>query len=240
MLDGYGVSAHLFPDHDRPTTLKTRYRAGGKTLLRVNRLRDHEVDEALSKKILSEAIDRLSQIDALIFSDFSYGILGEKIVCSLIEAALKKGVLVAADSQSSSQIGDITKFKGATLMTPTEREARLATRDTRTGLVGISEKIRTLTESQYSPITLGAEGVFLHCHDPERQEIIDDQIPALNPSPVDVSGAGDAFLVTTASSLAAGSSIWTAIYMGSIASAYQVSRLGNIQIKAGEFKSFIS
>ena len=240
MLDTYGVSARLFSDHDRPTTLKTRYRADGKTLLRVNQLRDHEVDEALSKRILSEVMDRLSEIDVLIFSDFSYGLLDGKIVNSLIKTARKKGVFIAADSQSSSQIGDITKFKGATLMTPTEREARLATRDTRTGLVGISEKIKRLTESQYSPITLGAEGVFLHCHDPERQEIIDDQIPALNPSPVDVAGAGDAFLVTTASCLAAESSIWTAIYMGSIASAYQVSRLGNMQIKAGELKSFMA
>jgi len=240
MLNGYGVSTQLFSDPDRPTTLKTRYRAGGKTLLRVNQLRDHEVDDALSKKILSEAMDRLSEINLLIFSDFSYGLLGEKVVGPLIEAALKKGVFIAADSQSSSQIGDITRFKGATLTTPTEREARLAARDTRSGLVGISEKIRTLTECQYSPITLGADGVFLHCHEPDRQEIIDDQIPALNLSPVDVSGAGDAFLVTAASSLAAGGSIWTSIYMGSIASAYQVSRLGNIQIKADELRSLLS
>ena len=240
MLNSYGVSARLFSDHDRPTTLKTRYRASGKTLLRVNRLRDHDIDEAISKKILTEANDRLSEIDVLIVSDFSYGLLDERLVSTLIRTALKHGVLVAADSQSSSQLGDIAKFKGATLITPTEREARLGVRDMRSGLVGISDKLRDLTGCRYCPITLGADGIFLHFVDAESGEAVDDQIPALNSSPVDVSGAGDAFLVTAASSLAAGSSIWTAIYMGSIASAYQVSRLGNIQIKAGELKSFMA
>jgi hypothetical protein len=39
--------------------------------------------------------------------------------------ALAQGVTVAADSQSSSQVGDISRFQGTDLITPTEREARL-------------------------------------------------------------------------------------------------------------------
>ncbi len=35
------------------------------------------------------------------------------------------GVMMAADSQVSSQIGDVSRFKGMTLITPTEREARV-------------------------------------------------------------------------------------------------------------------
>jgi bifunctional ADP-heptose synthase (sugar kinase/adenylyltransferase) len=42
-----------------------------------------------------------------------------------------------------------------------------------------------------------------------------------------VSGAGDAFLVTTALCLASGADIWKAMYVGSVASASQVSRIGN-------------
>jgi len=238
MLKGYGVSAVIASDHDRPTTLKTRYRADGKTMLRVNRLRDHDIDEAISKKILTEANDRLSEIDVLIVSDFSYGLLDERLVSTLIRTALKHGVLVAADSQSSSQLGDIAKFKGATLITPTEREARLGVRDMRSGLVGISDKLRDLTGCRYCPITLGADGIFLHSVDAESGEAVDDQIPALNSNPVDVSGAGDAFLVASASALATGSSIWTSVYVGSIASAFQVSRLGNRPIDTQDLLGF--
>ena len=38
----------------------------------------------------------------------------------------KKGIFISADSQSSSQIGDIGRFKNVNLITPTEREARLS------------------------------------------------------------------------------------------------------------------
>jgi len=43
--------------------------------------------------------------------------------------------MMVADSQSSSQVGDISRFTGMELVTPTEREARLALRDFNVGLV---------------------------------------------------------------------------------------------------------
>ena len=36
---------------------------------------------------------------------------------------------MAADSQSSSQVGDISRFRHMDLITPTEREARISTRN---------------------------------------------------------------------------------------------------------------
>ena len=42
-LDGYGVECHLLFDDTRPTTLKQRFRANKKTLLRVSHLRQHDI-----------------------------------------------------------------------------------------------------------------------------------------------------------------------------------------------------
>ena len=45
VLKEYGVDHHLLPEESRPTTLKQRYRAANKTLLRVSHLRQHEIGE---------------------------------------------------------------------------------------------------------------------------------------------------------------------------------------------------
>lgn len=226
-LEKYGVNADVFCDAERPTTNKTRYRARNQTLLRVNDLRDHQLDDHLAKEIQSKILDVLPSVDVVIFSDFSYGLLSATLIGAVIKEAHKRKIVMAGDSQSSSQIGDITKFQNISLLTPTEREARLAIRDGNVGLVGVSQRLRELSGAEYVPITLGGEGVFLHCTKPGSESAEDDRIPALNRNPVDVAGAGDAFLVGTALCLATGTDIWRAMYIGSIASACQVSRLGN-------------
>ena len=45
-LKDYGVDANIVIDESRPTTLKTRYRVGNKTLLRVSHLRQHKINKA--------------------------------------------------------------------------------------------------------------------------------------------------------------------------------------------------
>ena len=50
---------------------------------------------------------------------FSHGTVVEK----LIEMAIENKAMIVADSQSSSQLGDVSRFKDADLLLPTEREA---------------------------------------------------------------------------------------------------------------------
>ena len=42
-IGSFGVDAVLLRDQTRPTTLKQRFRAGGKTLLRVSHLKNHDI-----------------------------------------------------------------------------------------------------------------------------------------------------------------------------------------------------
>ena len=226
-LQRIGVETNIFVDSDRPTTQKTRYRANGKTLLRINEFRDHQLDKSISEQVIALTKEKIKEVDLIILSDFSYGLFSNELVNLIINESKRRGIFIAADSQSSSQIGDITRFRNVDLITPTEREARLAVRDNITGLIGVSEQLQAITNAHYSPITLAEEGVFLHRSEGEDGGWTDDQIPALNDNPVDVSGAGDAFLVSTAMSLAAGEDIWAAMYLGSVASACQVGRIGN-------------
>lgn len=231
-LRDYGVDATLIEDSSRPTTLKQRFRAGQKTLLRVNHLRQHKISPEI-QSALYDGIARIApQLDLLIFSDFSYGALPQPLVERIAALCQAHGVNMAADSQSSSQIGDIGRFSGMNLITPTEREARMALGNYEDGLVILADRLRQKTAARHVLVTLGAEGTLVY-GGPDSPWIT-DRLPAMNKAPKDVAGAGDSLLVASAMALQCGASIWQAAFIGSLAAACQVSRLGNVPLATGD------
>src|SRR5262249_17023196 len=124
-LHKHKVKSFLYEDVSRTTTRKQRYRAHGKTLLRVNHFRQHQISADNQKKILADIRERLKDKQLVIFSDFNYGCLPQPMVDNIISICREYGIKMAADSQSSSQTGDISRFHDMDLITPTEREARL-------------------------------------------------------------------------------------------------------------------
>ena len=226
----YGVSAEVFEDDTRPTTLKQRYRAAGKTLLRVSHLRQQAISQEIADKILNAVKAVLPTTDILIFSDFNYGCLPQSLVDGIVDACRSRKILMVGDSQSSSQVGDVSRFKDMMLLTPTEREARLSLGDFNSGLVVLSEKLRRKSRAKNIIVTLGAEGLLAHAAKTTTDEWLTDRLPAFNTAPKDSAGAGDSLLACCSLSLAVGADIWQSMYLGSIASACQVSRVGNIPL----------
>ena len=231
-LENLEIDTSLYCDNTRPTTLKQRFRASNKTLLRVNHLKQHSVSKDIENEILTNIKNCIDDVDLIIFSDFSYGLLTNKIIKNISKLGSEKKVLMAADSQSSSQIGDISKFKNMTLVTPTEREIRLSLNDFESGLVILSEKLSKKTSAKYIFTTLGAEGVMIYNN--HQDKLLTDNIKALATTVKDVSGAGDSLLTCSSLALAVGANIWQSAYLGSFAAAIQVSRVGNIPIKKEE------
>lgn len=238
-LGEFGVHAKLIVDESRPTTLKQRFRAGNKTLLRVNHLRQHKVRGDIQSKVLEYIKSVLDGIDLLIFSDFNYGALPQPMVEAIIAECQRRGIMMVADSQSSSQVGDISRYHGMKLVTPTEREARLALSNYEDGLVVLAEQLRKKSSTENVVITLGAEGLLIHAPTGEKDGWITDTLPALNLAPKDTAGAGDSFLVSTAMAMRTGRPIWECVYLGSLAAACQVGRVGNIPLKQNELRAEI-
>jgi rfaE bifunctional protein kinase chain/domain len=231
-LRGQGVNQHFFVDSTRPTTRKQRFRALSKTLLRVNHLRHHPASQELQRQILQTVEAALPKTDLILFSCFNYGSLPQPLVDAITERAQARGVMMAADSQASSQIGDVSRFKKMALITPTEREARLAVNDFETGLAAIGQQLLSKARADNLVITLGAEGMLIH---PSNSSTFPaDRLPAFNSFPKDVSGAGDSFFLTAAMSLRTGADIWQSSYLGAIAAALQVSRVGNAPLAASD------
>ncbi|HRD75890.1 MAG TPA: PfkB family carbohydrate kinase [Hyphomicrobiaceae bacterium] len=231
-LQAQGIGVHAFTDDTRPTTRKQRYRAAGKTLLRVNHLRQHAVSQALWRNMLAQIEERLPHTDLILFSDFNYGCLPQPLVEAVVERARARKIPMAADSQASSQISDISRFKGMSIITPTEREARLALRDTSSGLAVLANGLVQQAEAEAVIITLGSEGLLVHGKD--QGTYYTDKLPAMNKAPKDVAGAGDSLFTATSLALCAGAGIWESVYLGSIAAACQTGRVGNAPLKLAD------
>jgi rfaE bifunctional protein kinase chain/domain len=229
-LQAEGISLHAFSDETRPTTRKQRYRALSKTLLRVNHLRQHSISREIARKILNQMEEVLPDTDLLMFADFNYGCLPQSLVDEIVRLGKSHNVVMAADSQASSQVSDISRFRGMKLVTPTEREARLAMRDTDAGLALLAERLCDTAEAQNVIITLGGEGMLVHGQ-LEGGGHMTDRLPAMNSAPKDVAGAGDSLFTATSMALCSGADIWRSAYLGAIAAACQVSRVGNSPLK---------
>ena len=193
-----------------------------------------QLGKKFRKKMFSDIVEIIDEVDLLIFSDFNYGCLPQQLVDQVIEKCIKKGIMVVADSQSSSQVGDISRFHHTMLVTPTEREVRLGVHDFESGLVVLAEKLRQKSSIRNVVITLGAEGILVHAETNKKNTWLTDRLPAMNTSPKDVAGAGDSFLTCASMALSIGASIWESSYCRSLAAACQVGRIGNIPLTSKE------
>lgn len=230
-LERLGVGARLVVDDTRPTTLKQRFRAEGRSLLRVSRLSQQAIAQGLQDRIAREVGELRPSLGAFIFSDFNYGVLPQPLVARLM--GVLRGLVVAADSQSSSQVGDISRFAGATLVTPTEHEARVALRNQSDGMVVVAESLGSVVGADHVLMTLGGEGVLVNTGGATAGWTT-DRLPALNSAPKDVSGAGDCLLTAATLALAAGGTIWEAASLGALAASVQVGKVGNVPLRREE------
>ncbi len=233
-LAAAGVHAHLLADDSRPTTLKQRFRSMGKTLLRVSHLHQGAIAAQLQTRLLEYLEEAMQGANLLVFSDFNYGCLPQTVLDKIIPMARARDVMLAADSQSSSQVGDISRFQHMDLLTPTEREARISTRNREDGLVVLAEALRKQSSARNILLKLGEEGLLIHAGNGASSDWLTDRIGSLNLAPKDVAGAGDSLLIASALTLACGGNIWEAACLGSLAAAVQVGRVGNTPIQREE------
>ena len=237
-LDNFKVKSHLFKDISRVTSLKQRYRCKGKTLLRVNNLQHNSISPIIQKKILDLISRNIKSTNIILLSDFNYGCLPQSLVDKITKIAKQHNVKIVADSQSSSQIGNIARYKNMDLITPTEREARVSLRNNQDGLEKLGNNLISESKAKNMLLKLGEEGVIIYSNN-IKNKIKTDQIDAIGLNVVDVAGAGDVMFVAASLALAKNQSIWVSTYLGSLAAAIQVSRVGNTPLTNEELVNFI-
>ena len=232
------IEADILVDNSRPTTLKQRYRANGKTLLRVNNLHQESISLKNQEKIFQKIKDEIENYDLIVFSDFNYGFMPQPLLDRITEIGFKKNIKMVADSQSSSQLGNISRFKKMNIIFPTEREARLSMQNNDDGIITLLQKLIKQSNAKHIILKLGVDGLIIF-NDKDEINFLTDKIPAINNNPKDVAGAGDALLIVSSLSYVLGANIWESAYLGSLAAALQIDKVGNIPITKSDLLNII-
>ena len=237
-LESQKINAQVFVDTSRPTTLKTRFKAKGKTLLRVSKLSQASISFQIQSEIIKYIKKNVEKYDLFIFSDFNYGCIPDPLLNKIQSLLAKSDIVTVADSQSSSQIGNTTRFQNMSLLCCTEHEARVSLRDMECGLGVLIEKLQASADPSRTLLKLGKDGVILS----EREQVgqaINNSIPTFNENPIDVSGAGDSMMVASGLSLTTGASFLQAAFLGTLTAAIQIGIEGNVPITSDALKEYI-
>ena len=223
------VTLSLTADGDRPTTVKTRFIAGGQQLLRT----DEEQLTALADGLLAQlAKDVTASVGdgscgALVLSDYGKGVLTDAMIGAAMDAARAAGIPVVVDPKGI----DFTRYRGAGVITPNRRELGAASRMPVDSDADVAAAARHLIETcglDAVIATRGADGMTVVT---DTDEV---HLPALAREVFDVSGAGDTVVATVAAGLAAGMSVVDAAQLANVAAGLVVGKVGTAVVRLDE------
>ena len=215
-------------DKVRPTTTKTRFRAGAQQILRVDDEVKDDITPDLEAALLDIVETHLSQCDIVVLSDYAKGCLTTTLTQAIIKLAKSHQKQVIADPKSH----DFGKYHGASLLTPNLSELKQATQLQSDSNEDITVAVSDLCHRhQIDNIltTLSARGMLLAGTAPAHH------LPTIAKDVFDVSGAGDTVVASLAAARAAGASYNEAMQFATIAAGIVVSKPGTASLTAGEF-----
>ncbi|OGH96852.1 MAG: hypothetical protein A2104_08125 [Candidatus Melainabacteria bacterium GWF2_32_7] len=237
-----GITTKLVIDKERETTFKIRYMVGKQKVLRVSRLKEHYINEKLESSLINYVKTLVNDLDGIIISDFAYGVITPRLINEISQLAKVHNIRLFGDSQSSSQVGDIGKFMDYDLITPTEREARLALNDKYNGLEKIGMTLLEKLQLKNLVVTLGENGLvsYQNISNGHTMFVKSQHFPALNVNPVDVMGAGDSLLSGLSLAMCAGANLMESSVIASGISSIAVGKVGNVPVKSDELEKWLN
>jgi D-beta-D-heptose 7-phosphate kinase/D-beta-D-heptose 1-phosphate adenosyltransferase len=176
-------------DAGRPTTVKHRFWVDNYKLFQLDNRDDSYVGPDTVASVLGLVQDRLSDVDAVIVSDYRHGLLSPELISSFMGAARSVNAALYVDSQVAQNAGNHTLYRGGATMCLNLKEARTIDADFAPRLdAGAFDNLRRELDTDRIVIKLGEEGAMM---------LTGGRVvasPAAQVKPVDTTGAGDAFL----------------------------------------------
>ena len=222
------VDFHQIIDTDRPTTTKTRFRADGQQVLRVDEEVTSPVGHTTAEQLLTTFRDAVQSVELVVLSDYAKGAVAPDIVRQVIDIARKAGKPVVTDPK----LADFSIYAGSTMLTPNLGELRNAAGLTSESLEDVAEAAATLArhhDIKSILVTLSARGMLLvnengsWTHDPAKTLEV-----------FDVSGAGDTVIAMIGAALAGGMADAEAVRLANIAAGVVVAKSGTAAACPGE------
>ena len=220
------------------TTTKVRILAGHAHSTRQQVIRiDYEDSAAPELGVRDSIINSLNETfengDALIISDYNYGVVDNETVSRIRDLTRTRRIPVLVDSRFR-----LSSFNGFTSATPNEDEVEQL----------IGEKLGSTKHLEAAADDLKKKlgyGALLVTRGPQGMMLLEDGVPPLHikaigaESPVDVTGAGDTVIATFGLALASDSSFSDAARLANYAGGLVVMKRGTASITAAELEHSI-
>lgn len=230
-LSRQGVShAGVISDPNRPTTVKTRIVAHNQQVVRVDRETRAPISPAVTAALTEAVRAQLPRTDAVLFSDYSKGVLTEALVSAVQEAARAAGVPTFANPKPSS----IGHYRGVNLVSLNQSEAEAVTGIDLTDLEAMplaGSRLMELCAVEAAVVTLGGRGLALFQVDrPWRH------LPVVPLEVYDPCGCGDSAIAAATLARAAGGDWVEAATLANLAGNAKVRKLGVVPVTRAEIE----
>ncbi|MDQ3870195.1 MAG: D-glycero-beta-D-manno-heptose 1-phosphate adenylyltransferase, partial [Chloroflexota bacterium] len=238
-LVGRGVEVeHLLSSRTRRTLSKNRVVADGQLLVRFDQGTTDPLEPAEDDELVSRLESLYARCDAVVVSDYGYGILTPRVRDALRELQARSPGLLVADAK------DLRRYRrvGVTVVKPNYAEAVGLLGDQQVEGVRVrlqqvaanGKRLLRLTGARIVAVTLDAEGalIFESGAPPFRTYAR----PTGNSR---AAGAGDTFVSAFTLGLAAGGTTPAAAELASAAAAIVVGKEGTAECSADELRAYL-
>jgi D-beta-D-heptose 7-phosphate kinase/D-beta-D-heptose 1-phosphate adenosyltransferase len=229
----------LLVDPGRRTLAKHRVFAGSQMLVRFDAGTTARVDRAREAELVERLAEGFAAHDAVIVSDYGYGILTPRVIAALAELQAAAPRVIVADSKALGAFRGV----GVTAVKPNYDETvrLLGGRGTARGparadvVARHGARLLDVTGAQIAAVTLGTEGAlfFERGRAPYRTYA----------RPADharAAGAGDTFASALALALAAGGDVAATAEVASAAAAVVVDKDGTATCSLEELRAYVA
>ena len=182
----------------------------------------------LQNRLLEKLIEAGNEADAIIISDYNYGVADEQIAEQARKIANKRNIPLLVDSRFR-----LSSFVGSTSATPNEDEVEQLLNRKLTGVSELEHECVTLRERlgfEALLVTRGGNGMLLIEKDkpPRHIEAVGSR------EPIDVTGAGDTVIAAYALGLASGATFSDSANLANYAGGLVVMKRGTASITSQE------
>ncbi|MEQ9454789.1 MAG: PfkB family carbohydrate kinase [Phycisphaeraceae bacterium] len=241
LIDAGIDTRHWHTRHATPS--KLRYLVDDHKVFRVEQGGDEPLDSAAQDRLIQAVLDQADNFDALIVSDFGFGVVTPSLLAKLIPQ-IRNTIPIITGDVSGIRRG-LLAMHAFDLLTPNEREARGAVGDFESSLPTLAGTLMRESQLANLIVTLGRKGSLLfRPRETDRSQWYNarlrcDYLPTLAGPAIDPLGAGDALLAVSTLALASDQPLPVAGYLGSAAAAVTVSRMGNHAVRPVELLRFL-
>jgi D-beta-D-heptose 7-phosphate kinase/D-beta-D-heptose 1-phosphate adenosyltransferase len=238
-LDERGISgAGLLVAPGRRTLAKHRVISAAQLVLRYDQGSTEPLDPLTERALLDRLAVALPRCEALIISDYCYGVLTPRVIGALAELLGRHPRVVVADSRRLAAYGGLNvtavkpNYHEAIELLGLEREAGSRRAEQ---IAAHGQRLLAITGAQIAAVTLDSEGALVL-----QREQAPYRTYARPARQVYPAGAGDTFVATLALALVAGATTPAAADLASAAAAIVIGKAGTSVCAGEELRGAVS